>query len=90
MDVVREQRRKQDDLKADRQTLVDQIAQIDDQIAAFDTTVIQTYEPDHMPAKKKPRQNVKRRQFLDGLFVGDNLNAHCQYTADGTGTDFIQ
>ncbi len=32
MDVVRELRRKQDDLKADRKALVDQIAEIDRKI----------------------------------------------------------
>jgi hypothetical protein len=36
MDVVRELRRKQDDLRCDRQALADQMAEIDDQIAAFD------------------------------------------------------
>ena len=74
MDVVRELQKKQDDLKAERQSLVDQIAQIDDRIAAFDT-VIQTYEPDHLPAKKKPRQTGKRGKLADGLFAADNFNA---------------
>jgi hypothetical protein len=54
MDVVRELRRKQDDVKADRQELVDQIA-------AFDS-VIQAYEPNRTQAKKKSRQNGKRGQ----------------------------
>lgn len=74
MDVVRELRRKQDDLRCDRQALADKMAEINDQIAAFDT-VIQAYEPGHLPAKKKPRQSRKRGNFLDGLFAGDNLNA---------------
>ena len=39
MDVVRELRRKQDDLKGDRQAIVGQMAEIDKQIAALDTGI---------------------------------------------------
>lgn len=39
MDVVRELRRKQDDSRADRQALADQMAEIDYQIEAFDTVI---------------------------------------------------
>ncbi len=74
MDVVRELRRKQDDLKADRQALVDQIAEIDKQIAAVDT-VIQIYEPGHSPRKAASPRTGKRGQFLGGLFATDNLFA---------------
>jgi hypothetical protein len=74
MDVARELRRKQDDLRANRQALVDQIAEIDRQIAAVDT-VIQIYEPDYLPTKAKSRRTGKRGQFVGGLFADDNLNA---------------
>lgn len=74
MDVVRELRRKQDDLKADRQALIDQIAEIDRQIAAVDT-VIQIYEPGHSPLKAAAQRGRKGGQFLGGLFANDNLSA---------------
>ena len=74
MEVVRELRRKQDDLKADRKALVDQIAEIDRKIAAIDT-VIQVYEPGHSPRKAAAQRAGKRGQFLGGLFAEDNLSA---------------
>lgn len=48
MDLVRKMRRKQDDLKGDRQLLVERLAEVDKQIAALDT-VIRIWEPDHSP-----------------------------------------
>lgn len=74
MSIVRELQKKQDDLKTDRQALVDQIAKIDDQIGAIDT-VIGIYDPGHQPAKKEPRKNGKRGKLAGGLFAADNLNA---------------
>jgi hypothetical protein len=67
-------RRKQDDLKADRQALADQLAEIDRKIAAVDT-VIQIYEPDHLPTKAVSRGGGKRGKSLAGLFADDNLSA---------------
>jgi hypothetical protein len=74
MEVVRELRRKQDELRSDRQVLIDQIAKIDTDIAAVDT-VIQIYEPGHAPAKVKTRRAGPRGAFLGGLFADDNLSA---------------
>lgn len=74
MSIVHELQKKQDDLKTDRQALVDQIAKIDHQIGAIDT-VIGIYDPNHAPARKEPRKNGKRGNFLDGLFAADNFNA---------------
>lgn len=74
MDVVRELRRKQDDLKADRKALVDQIAEIDRKIAAVDT-VIQIYEPEYSPRNAAAQRTCKRGQILGGLFAEDNLSA---------------
>ncbi|MEH2469156.1 hypothetical protein V1281_001590 [Nitrobacteraceae bacterium AZCC 2161] len=73
MDVARELRRKQDDLKGDRQLLVDRLAEVDKQIAALDT-VIRIWEPDHSPTSAvAPR--AKRGTFLGGLFADQNLSA---------------
>jgi len=74
MEVVRELRRKQDELRSDRQDLIDKIAKIDTDIAAVDT-VIQIYEPDHAPLKAKPRRAGIRSPFLGGLLTDDNLSA---------------
>jgi len=74
MDVVRELRRKQDDLKADRKALVDQIAEIDRKMAAVDM-VIQICEPGHSPTKASAQRGRKGGKFLDGLFADDNISA---------------
>lgn len=74
MDVVHELRRKQDDLKADRKALVDRLAEIDRKIAAVDT-VIQIYEPGHLPRKAAAQRGRKGGQFLGGLFADDNVSA---------------
>jgi hypothetical protein len=74
MEVVRELRRKQDELRSDRQALIDKIAKIDTDIGSVDT-VIQIYEPDHTPTKAKTRRAGTLTAFLGGLFADDNLSA---------------
>jgi hypothetical protein len=51
-------RRKQDDLKGDRQLLVERLAEVDKQIAALDT-VIRIWEPDYSPTSAvAPRSEI--------------------------------
>lgn len=54
MEFVRELRRKQHELKAGRQALIDQVAKIDGDIAAVDP-VIRMYEPDHRSPIRRTR-----------------------------------
>jgi hypothetical protein len=89
MEVVRELRRKQDELRSDRQALIDKIAKIDTDIGSVDT-VIQIYEPDHTPTKAKnasrwhthriPRRTVRRRQ---------PVCAHSEHASPCADADFI-
>jgi len=87
MDVVHELRRKQDDLKADRNALVDRLAEIDRKIAAVDT-VIQIYEPGHSPRKAAAQRGRKGGQFLGGLFADESLRSDPQHASFGANFDF--